>query len=100
MQSFSELCSRIACIVGFLMHTMHTTFSVVHPGNEADGTGLRIRPQKRAMTVRQEMGRDGGGQPVRRAMKARKIQLSAMTGSGVFLFMIRRGMPEDANSRR
>ena len=25
MQSFSELCSRIACIVGFLMHTMHTS---------------------------------------------------------------------------
>ena len=25
MQSFSELCLRIACIVGFLMHTMHTS---------------------------------------------------------------------------
>ena len=26
MQSIPELCLRIACIVGFLMHTMHTTF--------------------------------------------------------------------------
>ena len=25
MQSIPELCSRIACIVGFLMHTMHTS---------------------------------------------------------------------------
>ena len=24
MQSIPELCSRIACIVGFLVHTMHT----------------------------------------------------------------------------
>ena len=29
--------------------------SIVHPGNEADGTDkMRIRPQKRAMTVGQE----------------------------------------------
>ena len=25
MQSIPELCSHIACIVGFLMHTMHTS---------------------------------------------------------------------------
>ena len=25
MQSIPELCLRIACIVGFLMHTMHTS---------------------------------------------------------------------------
>ena len=25
MQSIPELCHRIACIVGFLMHTMHTS---------------------------------------------------------------------------
>ena len=30
-------------------------FLIVHPGNEANGSdGLRTRPQKRAMTVRQE----------------------------------------------
>ena len=52
MQSIPELCSRIACIVGFLMHTMHTSFSTVHPSNEADGTdGLRTRPQGRVMIV-------------------------------------------------
>ena len=52
MQSFSELCSRIACIVGFLMHTTHTAFSIVHSGNEADRTDeMRTRPQERAMTV-------------------------------------------------
>ena len=55
MQSFSELRSRIACIVGFLMHTMHTVFLIAHPGNEADGTDeKRIRPQERTITVGQE----------------------------------------------
>ena len=45
------------------------------------------------------MGRDGSGRPVRRAMKARKSPLSVITGSKES-FTVRRGMPEDANSRR
>ena len=45
-------------------HSMHSRFfdaynayrfSIVHPSDEADGTDeMRTRPQKRAMTVRQE----------------------------------------------
>ena len=42
------------------------------------------------------MGWDGGGRPVRRAMKARKSLLSAITGSKES-FVVRRGMPEDAS---
>lgn len=38
MQSFSELCSRIACIVGFLVHTMHTSYD---PYDFSDGMGGR-----------------------------------------------------------
>ena len=48
---------------------------------------------------RSRMGQNNGGQPVRRAMKARKSLLSAITGSGR-LFMGCRGMSEYANSRR
>ena len=85
MQSFPELCFRIACIVGFLMHTMHTTsdrpserrsrWIAYTSAGMCDDRGTRI-------------GRNNGGQPVRRAMEARKSLLSAITGSKKS-FMIR-----------
>ena len=45
------------------------------------------------------MGRDGGGQSDRRAVKARKSLLSAITNSKKS-FMVRRGMPENANRKK
>ena len=39
----------------FDAYNAYKFFLIVHPGNEADGMdGLRIRPQKRMMTVEQE----------------------------------------------
>ena len=92
MQSFSELCFCIACIGAFLMHTTHTT---------SDRPSER-RSRRIAYTPAEACdghGWDDGGRSVRRAMKARKILLPAITGSER-LFMIHRGMPEDASSRR
>ena len=52
MQSIPELCSRIACIVSFLMHTMHTTFrSSIQAMKPTERTKMRTRPQERAMIV-------------------------------------------------
>ena len=48
---------------------------------------------------RTRMGRDGGGRPVRQAMKVRKahcLRKQAVKKS----FMVRRGMPEDANREK
>ena len=57
----------------FDAYNAYKFFLIVHPGNEADGTdGLRTRPQERMMIVGQEIGWDGGGRPIGRAMKARK----------------------------
>ena len=73
MQSFSELCSRIACIVGFLVHTMHTTF-FDRPSRQRSRRNGRnaYTPAETCDDRETRMGRDGGGRPVRRATKARK----------------------------
>ena len=78
MQSIPELCLRIACIVGFLMHTTHTT------SDRPSGRQSRRIAYTSAGTCddrRLRMGRDGGGQSVRRAVKARKSPSSAKTDS-------------------
>ena len=100
MQSFSELCSRIACIVGFLMHTMHTIF-FDHPSRQRSRWDRRkaYTPAGTRDNHRTRMGRDGGGQSDRRAVKARKSLLSAITNSKKS-FMVRRGMPENANREK
>ena len=55
------------------MHTMHTDFLIVHPGNEADGTDENAYTPAETCDDREaRMGRDDGGRPVRRAMKVRK----------------------------
>ena len=48
MQSIPELCSRIACIVGFLMHTMHTSRMGWRSAITAERGG-DPNPDKRAM---------------------------------------------------
>ena len=78
MQSIPELCSRIACIVGFLMHTMHTTFD--RP-SERQSRRIAYTPAGTCDNRRLRIGRDGGGQSVRRAVKARKSPSSAKTDS-------------------
>ena len=54
MQSIPELCSRIERIVGFLMHTMHTTFD--RPSERRNGR-IAYTPAG----ARDGHGRDGGG---------------------------------------
>ena len=48
MQSIPELCLRIACIVGFLMHTMHTDCMGWQSAVTAERGG-DPNPDKRAM---------------------------------------------------
>ena len=67
MQSIPELCSRIECIVGFLMHTMHTTSD--RPSGRRSRR-IAYTPAGTHDDRRLRMGRDGGRQPVRRAVKA------------------------------
>ena len=75
MQSIPELCSRIACIVGFLMHT---TFD--RP-SERQSRRIAYTSTGTCDNRRLRIGRDGGGQSVRRAVKARKSPSSAKTDS-------------------
>ena len=78
MQSIPELCLRIECIVGFLMHTMHTT------SDRPSGRQSRRIAYTSAGTCddrRLRMGRNGGGQSVRRAVKSPKSPSSAKTDS-------------------
>ena len=58
MQSIPELCLRIACIVGFLMHTMHTTFD--RPSERRNGR-IAYMPAETHDDREARMGRDGGG---------------------------------------
>ena len=69
MQSIPELCSRIACIVGFLMHTMHTTSD--RPSRERSRR-IAYTPAGTCDNRRLRMGRDDDGRLVRRAMKSPK----------------------------
>ena len=70
MQSFSELCSRIECIVGFLMHT--TFRSPIQATKPTERTNAYTPAGTHDDRGTGEMGRDGGGRPVRRVMKVRK----------------------------
>ena len=78
MQSIPELCLRIACIIGFLMHTTHTTFD--RP-SERQSRRIAYTSTGTCDNRRLRIGRDGGGQSVRRAVKARKSPSSAKTDS-------------------